>query len=245
MAYKNPNGPLQASRIVTGAPPDGYWDIGSSPFNQMLGVPPSNPNDPTPGAIKVDSEPVGVGLWRYFVVIDPPTSPLVTDAQNATLQLIASESTARSAVNLWASDGSIGNVDKSNILTWDDNNFYAFKPILPNAETWHNVGAAGEPAFQGNWAVNGGVTVSFYKDATGRVTLRGRAAEAVASSSVIFTLPVGYRPVQTMSLAAKCNNDGTSICWLSITSAGNVTPIGNTAAAKVQTVLDNISFLTI
>lgn len=116
--------------------------------------------------------------------------------------------------------------------------------IAKTGETWHTVGAAGEPAFAGNWAVNTGVPVAFTKDATGRVQLRGRAQETVASSATIFTLPAGYRPSQTMSWAVKANNDGTSIGWVTVTTAGLITCLGNVAALRVQTILDAISFPT-
>lgn len=112
-------------------------------------------------------------------------------------------------------------------------------------EVWHTVGAGGEPAFQGNWAVQGASPVQFAKDVAGRVQVRGQAAEPVASSSIIFTLPAGYRPSQNMSWAIKCNNDSNSVAWVRVTTAGAITPIGNTAFAKVQTVLDAISFSTL
>lgn len=62
-------------------------------------------------------------------------------------------------------------------------------------EPFHIVGAAGEPAFQNGW-VNFGAAygeVSFYKDPDGWVHLKG-VASAGTNQSVIFTLPVGYRP---------------------------------------------------
>jgi hypothetical protein len=111
-------------------------------------------------------------------------------------------------------------------------------------ETWHTVGAVGQPAFAGNWAVQGGVAVAFRKDSTGRVQLRGRATEPVALSAFIFTLPVGYRPSQNMSWAVKANNDAATVCWVQVGTNGQVSIIGNAAAARVQTVLDAISFPT-
>lgn len=111
-------------------------------------------------------------------------------------------------------------------------------------ETWHTVGAAGEPPFLGNWAVSGGVPVAFTKDATGRVQLRGRGVEAVASSTTIFVLPVGCRPSQTMSFPVKSNNDGGTISWLAVTTAGAITLLGNVVQGRVQTILDSVSFPT-
>lgn len=68
-------------------------------------------------------------------------------------------------------------------------------------EGWHNVGAGGEPAFQNSW-VAGSPTARFYKH-LGRVYLQGVASHGGAASSVIFTLPAGYRPV-TVSNPTAC-----------------------------------------
>jgi hypothetical protein len=112
-------------------------------------------------------------------------------------------------------------------------------------EIWHIVGSGGgEPAFAGNWAVSGGFAVGFYKDATGRVQLRGRALEAIAASTTIFTLPVGYHPSQSMSWPVKTNNDGGTISWLTVSAAGAVTLLGNVAQGRIQTILDAVSFPT-
>jgi len=116
--------------------------------------------------------------------------------------------------------------------------------FLRIGETWHVVGAAGEPTFAGNWAVSGAKPVGFFKDPTGRVQLRGRGAEPVAASVIMFTLPIGYRPTQDMSFPVKTNNDGGTVSWLTITTAGAVTFSGNLAQARVQTILDSVSFPT-
>jgi hypothetical protein len=68
---------------------------------------------------------------------------------------------------------------------------------LAPAENWHEVGAPGEPRFEGSWEntpPSGAFvfdTVAFYKDRNGIVHLRGVPSEG---SSVIFYLPPGYRP---------------------------------------------------
>jgi hypothetical protein len=61
-------------------------------------------------------------------------------------------------------------------------------------DTWHIVGAAGEPAFQNSWAsVAGFPTVAFRRFPDGTVAVRGAVSGGTAGG-VIFTLPVGYRP---------------------------------------------------
>ena len=69
-------------------------------------------------------------------------------------------------------------------------------------DTWHVVGAAGEPAFQSSWTNYGfgQQTASFTKDATGVVHVRGGVKDGVVNpiNGVPFTLPAGYRPPSTV-----------------------------------------------
>jgi hypothetical protein len=64
-----------------------------------------------------------------------------------------------------------------------------------NVEAWHEVGAAGQPAFENGWVNYGGsfATAAFYKDTLGVVHLRGLVMSGTAGTT-IFQLPVGYRP---------------------------------------------------
>lgn len=71
--------------------------------------------------------------------------------------------------------------------------------IVP--ESWHEVGAAGEPAYQGNFsAYSAGYEPAFRKDPFGMVHLKGLMKHTSTAmpewSSHAFTLPVGYRPDQ-------------------------------------------------
>lgn len=67
-------------------------------------------------------------------------------------------------------------------------------------EPWHNVGAAGEPAFQNGW-VNYDVDrpVRFYRS-NGRCYLEG-IAKSGPINTVLFNLPPGFRPTIGASLA--------------------------------------------
>src|SRR5437763_543025 len=86
---------------------------------------------------------------------------------------------------------------------------------LAAPEGWHEVGAAGEPAFQNSWmntccaGANDVVEkVGFYKDREGVVHLKG---EAKGGTSTIFQLPVGYRPAnhKLLFFAAACGCSAT------------------------------------
>jgi hypothetical protein len=67
---------------------------------------------------------------------------------------------------------------------------------LPPPESWHVVGAPGEPQFENGWKdFSSSVPfekVAFYKDHEGIVHLKGRAEGG--SSNRYFTLPPGFRP---------------------------------------------------
>lgn len=67
--------------------------------------------------------------------------------------------------------------------------------VTPDA-AWHNIGAAGEPAFGNGWSHYGAPwsPVGFRKLASGLVVMQGLAIPGGALSATIFTMPVGYRP---------------------------------------------------
>ena len=62
-------------------------------------------------------------------------------------------------------------------------------------DTWHSVGGSGEPAFQNSWANTGSgfQPLQFRKYPDGTVRVRGVISTG-ATSTTVFTLPVGYRP---------------------------------------------------
>jgi hypothetical protein len=64
-------------------------------------------------------------------------------------------------------------------------------------EDVHLLGASGEPALQNGWVNFGGgfTEAGFYLDTVGRVHLQGTIKSgAAALDTLLFTLPVGYRP---------------------------------------------------
>lgn len=66
---------------------------------------------------------------------------------------------------------------------------------IPSVENIHYLGATNEVAFSGTWVpyTAGYEDPGYYKDPFGRVQLSGMAKSG-ASGTVIFNLPVGYRP---------------------------------------------------
>jgi hypothetical protein len=76
-----------------------------------------------------------------------------------------------------------------------------------NAEAWHLVGAAGEPAFMNSWTNYGGgfSSAAFYKDPWGVVHLKG-LVQAGTIGTTIFQLPSGYLPSEDLIFANRSNN---------------------------------------
>jgi hypothetical protein len=88
-------------------------------------------------------------------------------------------------------------------------------PKIGPPEAWHEIGAAGEPAFQNSCANLGGnyETVAFYMDQIGNVHLKG-VFTCPASGTVVFQLPAGYRPANGKQLyfpvaCGGCKDSGT------------------------------------
>jgi hypothetical protein len=85
-------------------------------------------------------------------------------------------------------------------------NFTITSQQLPRIENPHVVGATGEVAFQNAWVNFGGsnATCSYYKDAFGRVWLKGTVKTGTIGNT-IFTLPSGYRPAEAELFAVASN----------------------------------------
>ncbi|MDQ3730326.1 MAG: hypothetical protein M3355_12145 [Actinomycetota bacterium] len=77
-------------------------------------------------------------------------------------------------------------------------------------EMWHNVGAAGEPAFANGWSnhVNG-APLSFRKHQSGFIYIRGRVQNTNvvdAAARTVCTLPPNYRPPFASAYRVGCDS---------------------------------------
>ena len=86
-----------------------------------------------------------------------------------------------------------------------------------------------------NYSALGGETVGFYKDSLGIVRLRG-VINTGASGTVVFTLPLGYRPLAAKYYICACS--GASVGRVDVGTGGTVT----IAAFTGWLSLDSISF---
>ena len=108
-------------------------------------------------------------------------------------------------------------------------------PSTVPIEDWHNIGAAGEPAFQGTWVANGTQPSynppGFRKRPDGVVELRGSVKSGTLNTTV-FTLPVGYRPVNGIRISTQAHNGTAVVAGMIYVDAatGNVQIYGSTNA---------------
>lgn len=111
----------------------------------------------------------------------------------------------------------------------------AVQPI----DTWHTVGAAGEPAFSAGVSNGSDQVASFRKYPDGRVRLRGWVNCPAAAGSGLFTLPAGYRPPRDFTRHPVVDLAG-SIGYVYIRADGVVIK----QSAQTQICIDGVEFDT-
>jgi hypothetical protein len=104
-------------------------------------------------------------------------------------------------------------------------------------ETWHYVGAGGQPAFGSGWSNVGGANanLAFKKLNNGAVWIKGYCTNATAANAVaIFTLPAGYLPTSQQFFVA-CENPNTAPVFVEffISTAGALTRASVAAGAGI------------
>jgi hypothetical protein len=127
-------------------------------------------------------------------------------------------------------------------LLWLDTDEAAPATLNVTMDTWHVVGAAGEPAFQNSW-VNYSVSTQiaqFRKFPDGRVKLQGYV-KGGSTGTVIFTLPVGYRPPDQVAFSGYCSGGA---CLLTVNPDGTIQVTTVTGTITTLTALDVIDFDT-
>jgi len=114
----------------------------------------------------------------------------------------------------------------------------AIKARHLNSETWHEVGASGEPSFENGWVNYSSSynTAAFYKDVEGFVHLKGLVKNGTVNTT-IFTLPTGYRPGRQWLMITETNSN--TDCRLDVKTNGN---IGTQGGSSAWVSLDGIIF---
>jgi hypothetical protein len=109
-------------------------------------------------------------------------------------------------------------------------------------DTWHQVGAAGEPAFQNSWSnFDAARPVKFRKYPDGTVRFTG-VIKGTTSGTVGFTLPAGYRPPVSQNHLAQQQpgGAGTYPAQVEVRANGDIAITGN----PLWVFLDDIEFDT-
>ena len=88
-------------------------------------------------------------------------------------------------------------------------------------DLWHEVDGSGEPAFVTGWGNVGGAneTAGFVKTEENTVLLKGYVTRSSGVASIIFTLPVGYRPSLRVRFIVPANN---AFAEIRVNTAGRV-----------------------
>jgi hypothetical protein len=116
---------------------------------------------------------------------------------------------------------------------------------LAAPDTWHAVGAQGEPGFEHNWANAGRGTsptnAAFTKDNDGVVRLRGQIKNGTVSPmpalGSALTLPASYRPADDRYFAVLTTDGANNITpgWVAVAPGGQVVVgVGNNAFVSID-----------
>lgn len=118
----------------------------------------------------------------------------------------------------------------------------AIETLLYN-DPWHQVGAAGEPAYNTGWAGSAGFGLQFRKIPGKRVQLRGTVGTSINALSSVCTLPVGYRPAhpRRLTIPAIVQNLGRDIL-LTIASSGAILLSDDVSVLPGDYYLDGVTF---
>lgn len=112
-----------------------------------------------------------------------------------------------------------------NITNFSDSlakNIEARLSPIETLEAKRYVGDIGQPAYSsGNWSGVNPTSLFFYKNSVGQVFIQGLANWTGSGSSNIFTLPVGYRPPNTIRFTM-VSHDANTPNVTSIDNLGNV-----------------------
>lgn len=106
-------------------------------------------------------------------------------------------------------------------------------------DNWTTIGEQGAPAFENSWVNYGGTNASaaYYRDPFNVVRLKGLVKNGTIGGVPIFTLPVGYRPLEDVNMIAM-SNGGVGYLFVQA-SSGEVRAI---AGSNTYFSLDNVTF---
>ena len=125
--------------------------------------------------------------------------------------------------------------ESDNLVDW----LQRFVGTVAEIENWREVGAAGNPDFEGTWVnfdTGAHTKAAFYKDPFNIVHIKGLVKSGTLDTT-IFTLPTEYIPTEAYIFAGQ--ETATTSCRLYVNSDGTIVTVG---ATSVLAQAINISF---
>lgn len=199
--------------LITGPPGSRHIEIRDTPGN-VIEFYTGEAAETAPGVLEVDFD----GATEYFVRLTSPST-----SAGASQLYLASDPVAGSTFARVSAD--ITDIDSAIIGFIGNNLLIDSGRLRPTTPVWTNL------ALAGTWVTFGGQTPQYYVDAVGTVHLKGLVTGGGAG--LVGTLPVGARPVAQLDYALKSNNDAGTVSWVRIATNGQITVVGNVAAAQV------------
>ena len=200
---------------------------------------PSNAEETLPASI----DELATGFSSYLFLSSPERN---SSGEQATLSLIADD-TPRTQFSVSADESYLSSsfvrlgesvTDKRLDLLYNAGDA---KAELRNPdEVWKGTAVT---ALTGTWVDVAGSRFGYYKDATGRVQVRGKVSGGGAGATIV-TLPAGYRPSSNLEFSMRAAAG--VLASVSVSTGGVLTVTTNLASASANGVnLDVISYPTI
>lgn len=241
MAFEDPNKPFRARSIETVDNGDGSIFIEGNDIDFRTG----HPSETLPGSIAADDGGGGTTLSVRFQ--SPEVAGFPFKHSNLSMETQTSGATAFDVdadqmhffgqfFQVGAPSIKLGDATPDLDLVIESDGTHAV--IKNEDQVWK--GTAVTP-LAGTWVDTAGSRFGYYKDATGRVQLRGRVSGGGAGATVV-TLPAAYRPTSNLDFTMR---GGTTVCAVSVSTLGVVTVSANLATASASGInLDVVSFPT-
>lgn len=223
--------------IARGSLIAGQIEINGAAYPNEIALFTGHPDEVVPGRIK----PLIAGNYGYVRYSSPVT---LLAATPATFDLEGYDdghsAIAGDATNIRFTAGGSLSLEGSTVeLTDFDGTLEVVSAVIrKQGEVWKGTGTT---PLTGTWVDTAGSRFGYYKDATGRVQVRGRVSGGGAGATVV-TLPAGYRPSSNLEFTMRA---GTVVSAVSVSTAGVLTVTANLATASASGInLDCISFPT-
>jgi hypothetical protein len=239
---------ISRGSLIAGPNPGTHIEINGDDFPGQIALYSGNANESRPGIIK----PVlGGANYGATVIQSPTTDGTLTSFAfldlegfedghtSADLEADNIQITAGDFVQLLSNTIKLGDSTAGGDLLVANHPVDAKAQITNEDEVWKGTAVT---ALAGTWVDTAGSRFGYYKEATGRVQVRGKVSGGGAGATIV-TLPAGYRPTSNLEFTMRAAVG--VIASVSVSTAGVLTVTTNLASASANGIfLDVISFPT-